>query len=353
MTISVAKRLYRPAGLSEVGNLVVTLIDGGQQWLDWAMRDAKARYHFSDESALVDGIQTGLHGAALVLLPVTGLLVGPVKLMTLAAADLRVLLKAESGATVDPDQIQAIYKAHDLLPQSSFASARSMLANLGVADAPLFQSPCFDGWRALAGLSDEWKGEFGAAAREAAAFGVDKARTPSEFCDYYRTYLDCARVLALSGSSSQARGAAADAALEQLLPLSFALLDCPKVDGLVAPLEVSAAISEWLFMGRQIGFARASLVVQQVVAHGGYRGQTGMELMTLVRDYVTQAQFLLNANELGRGLLGQDGASCRFSITQGTERAVIELTRLGLITLRSFDPAAPSDPPANTMPGGT
>jgi hypothetical protein len=177
--------------------------------------------------------------------------------------------------------------------------------------------------------------------KEAAAFGVDKARTPDEFCDYFHAYLDCSRVLSLNDSSAQARAAAADAALETLLPLSFSLLDCPKVDGLVAPLEVSAAISEWLLMGRRIGFARASQVVQQVVAHGGYTGQKGPEALELVNAYASRAQLLLNAKEIDRGLLGQDGATCRFPISNGKESAVIELTRTGLITLRSFDPTSP------------
>lgn len=339
MTISVANRLYRPAELSEVGSLVVTLIDGGRQWLDWAMGDPRAHYHFPDENALMDAIQTGLHGSSLVLLPVTGLLVGPRKLMTLAQDDLRLLIRVESGAEVALDRIQAVGRAYGLLSQRRFADTRSMLADLGLTDAPLFQTVDLDDWHALARLSDGLENGATALFHEAVAFAVGKARTPSEFCDYHQSYLDCTRVLGLSDDAPPARGAAADKAVETLLPLSFALLDCPAVDGSVSPWEVRAAISEWVLMGRRIGFARASRAVQQIVAHGGYQGQTGAELRELVHSYVARAQLPFNRDEIGIGQLGQDGVSQRFTLTADGERVVIELTRTGSITLFSFGPA--------------
>lgn len=340
MTVSVASRIFRPAGLSDVGSAVVGLIDGGQQWLNWAMRDQMARYHFADESALVAGIQTGLHGSPLMLMPGIGLLVSPVKLMTLSLADLQALTRAEASGEPIPRDVQRILAVHALARQADLIEATATLKTFGVADAPLFQAMGLDDQLAL--LDGQRTITPSVLNEEAARFAVEQARTPVEFVDYFRVYVDCSGELDLANASPKTRGEAAQTALNTLLPLSFASLDCPKVEGLVAPWEVGAAVSEWLLTGHQIGFGRASLAVQQVIANGGYTGQTGADAVLLVRDYLTRAQLLLNAVEIGQGQgrLGQDGATCIFPIVKDGEEALIELSPTGVITLRRYGPSA-------------
>lgn len=338
MTVIVGKRLYQSSGPSDLARLVIACIDGGPAWFDWAIRDPVARYHFPDEIQLVAAIQTGLHDSPLTLLRGIGLAVGPAKLMTLPPNDLRVLMRAEMGERIDPVQLEAVLEAHDLMPRQRFVEARACLDAMGVTDAPVFQAPGLEDWRTIAELTRTIGNGGDPLSREAAAFAVDNAGSPAAFCDYHRFYRDCARVLVPDDATPDTRLSAASEALATLLPLTYTILDCPMVEGLVSPWEVRAAIGEWIATGRQIGFVRPSLAVGQILAHAGYRGQTGSDAHTLVRDYVAKAQASLAASEIERGLLGQDGRTVRYPLKRGGESIVVEQGPTGQITLRMFDP---------------
>jgi hypothetical protein len=350
MTVSVANTLYRPSGLSELGRLVLAFIDGGRQWVDWAMADPQARYTFADEVALVVGVQTGLHGTPFVLLPRTGVVVSPAKLMATGMADLRVLAQAEAttGTPPTPSDLAAVLATNGLVTAAQFAEGTAFLARLGLGDSPAFQLPTLEDRLAVRTLALDVEATPPPAGllAEAAAFGAVQGHPPLEFVDYTRAYLAFATRTG-APTTAAARAAAMQGALDTLLPLSFAALDCPSVPGLVAPWEVRAAIAEWLMMGRQVGFARASLAVQQIVAHAGYAGQTGLSAQQLVREYRSRAQALLSDPDLGRGRLGQDGASCRFDVASPTDAATIELGATGIITLVRL---ARVPPPATAYP---
>lgn len=343
MTVSVASRLYRPAGLSDVGRLVLGFIDGGAEWLDWAMADVQARYQFKDESALVAGIQAGLHGTPFLLMPRLGLMVSPVKLMTMSVADLRTLARAEGNVAPAPaySDVTAILQAHSLVRQGELAQGTALTGALRVSDAPVLQAPGLDAQLALLALEREVGMPNAGMPAEAASFAAARAQNVYEFVDYYRACLAYWAVLPKTATATD-RAAAMGSAVDTLMPLTFAALDCPSVEGLVAPWEVNAAISEWLLMGRQIGFARSSLAIQQIVSNGGYNGQTGRDAVALVRAYLARAQLLLNAAEVGQGTLGQDGATCLFHVESGGDQADIELGPTGIITLRRFGPLPPA-----------
>lgn len=349
MTVSVASRpIHSLTGISELARVVLGFIDGGLEWLEWAIRDPRARYHFEDESALVAGVQSGLHASPFLLLPVLTVQVSPVKLMTVSLADLRTLQLVERGntsATVTTRATQ-ILTDHQLLTQAQLAGGMALLDQWKVNGKPLFQCMTFADQLALFGLLND-PGETGLDdyQSEAAAFAVVQAATPVEFCDYFRAYLqEIAKAATLKETPDQRQALVQDA-LDTLLPLMFDALDCPRVDGLVAPWEVSAAIDEWLMMGRQLGFSRLSLGVQQVIANTGFNQQTGADAAVIVDAYLAGAQALLRSADLGRGQLGQDGASCIFQVSANAGQAVVALGADGIITLASYVPPPPPTKP--------
>jgi hypothetical protein len=361
MTVSVATRpIHRLTGLSELGRTVLGFVDGGLPWFEWAIRDPRARYHFEDESALVAGVQDGLHAWPFILLPALGLIVSPVKLMTMSVSDLRTLGQAETGdkSAVVAARVKQIFASHGLLTQADFAGIQPFLQNLKVAPAPVFQSLGFGDLLALHGLLSEGEPLGPDYQLEAAAFAVDQGRTPLEFVDYYRTYLQHVAAVGAPSDTPEQRAASVQTALDTLLPLLFDDLDCPRVEGLVAPWEVSAAIDEWLMMGRQLGFLRLSAGVQQVIANTTFTQQSGDDARRIVSGYLRGAQALLKSAELGRGQLGQDGASCRFLVASGDEEAAVDLGADGIISLASYRrlppalpvPVAPVPPPAPPKP---
>lgn len=338
MALTVANRPVRSAaGISESSRLVLGFVDGGQQWLQWAINAPAARYGFADESALLAGIQAGLHGSPFALLPTLRLMVNPVKLMTLALADLGILARAEAGDKRAAAGARRVLTAHGLVTQADLAGIQAFLDSLKVGAAPLFQGIDFGDRLALLDLAGEDSKAAPGLRAEAAAFAVEQGRTPLEFVDYYRVYLAAAASAGAKSEKPAERRARAEAALHTLLPLMFAALDCPRLaGGLTAPMEVAQAIDEWLMMGRRLGFPRLSLGVQQVIANGGVTGDTGADAARLVDAYLGGAQTLLKSAAPGRGRLGQDGASASFPVEGPAGTATVLLGPDGLVSLGHF-----------------
>jgi hypothetical protein len=269
--------------------------------------------------------------------------------MTLGLADLRLLARAEGGddSAVTAAQVRKIMADHQLATRADLAAGPALLAELGIAASPLFQALDFDDGLALWQLASEAPPDAEAPAptplqREAAAFGVQQARTVQEFCDYYRVYLD--RTATLGGAAPEQRSQAAAATLQALLPQLFGTLDCPQIRGLPSPGEVELAVNSWLAQGRQVGFTRLSQAVQQIVRHTSCQGEAGDAAPKAVRLYLQSAQAFLSASRPSRGRLGQDGATCLFTLEGGSLRAELQVGSNGVISLRDFGPAPAASP---------
>lgn len=351
MTITLAGRLVQDGtNVSPQCRLTLSFVDGGLQWLEWALTSPSARYDFSDETTLVSAVQQGLHASPLALLPHLALMVSPVKLMTLSQADLRTLRKAEDG---DPNQVVTaqltqMLSAHQLRTLGDLTAGSALLAQWGVAGAPVFQVMNLQDremvYELLQCVPDDSE-TTGDLASEAAQFAVQQARTPCEFVDYYKVYLGLAAKQPVASTPDQ-RSALAQQAMTTLLPSLFQALDCPSVQDLPSPQQVAEVVKNWLTSGKRLGFARLSLGLQQIVESSPYKGETGDAALKIARTYLDSAQAFLAANRPYKARMGQDGATCLFYLQSGDQIGELELSSTGTISLRRYGSAAHAAPEA-------
>ncbi|WP_448661196.1 hypothetical protein ACG3SL_11230 [Sphingomonas sp. CJ20] len=329
MSIVIGNRQYRVPDLSEHARLVLSWIDGGFRWFEWAAQNAGSRHHFEDERAMVGAVLSALHDSRFLFLPRIGLLVGPAKLMSLSLADLRLLAIAEASDEPGAHMggIRRIATAEHLFFASDFDAADAMLDAMQVASAPLFRTRSLMDQVALAQLRLD-PVSASPLAGEAAAFAVARARTVRTFLDHFRIYLDLA--LTVPG---ERRAETADAAIESLLQPSFAALGGPRVEGLAGPGQAKAAIATWLMSGRPVGFARASLAIQQLVGSGHYSGDTGQQAAARMNQYLGRAQALLAETELSFSHLAQDGMTVFCRVDAQSDVADLEVSPEGIMTL--------------------
>jgi hypothetical protein len=335
MTVSVAGRpIHHLASLAEPTRLVLDLIEGGWRWLEWAAHHHRARYHFDSQSALVAGIQAGLHASPFLLLLRLGLLVGPAKLMTLDTSDLRLVVRAEQGgAGTEAAALEQVREA-GLVTQAELAASIDRLDQFGLAREPVFGAMSLNDQLAIHDLDLGEDRLFDHDLRaEAAAFAVGQARTPPEFVDYYRAYLQYVEAAPDIPDKPKLRTERVAEAVRILLPLLFHTLDCPRVD---SASEVPGAIEEWLMMGRHLGFSRLSQAVQQVIAHTTFSEREFEDAPHIVARYLALAHALLASTELDDGRLGQDGVSRTFELRSDSEEAVVLLGPDGIVTLSVF-----------------
>ncbi|WP_448135826.1 hypothetical protein [Stenotrophomonas rhizophila] len=310
MSLFVAGRsILHPHQLSPLGQRVLSLLDGGVPWVQWAMASTTQRYAFGDEGSLLDGVQQGLHGARMAWLPQAGLQIGPVKLLSLGQEDIDTLCRIEAGEDDRPASLRFhdLLSRHALLTNTALQAYRPFLASIGVADAPLFQQLDFHESRALCQLSSEQGTAMAsdAPSPEAAGFALTNARRPIEFCDYYRFY----RTAPHTADSAEQRRLDAMYMLQLLLPNLFEMLDDAQLTHLPAPEEVDQAINATLASGRTVGFARISLAAQQLSiglppAHLGEQA-----VAEHARCRMRDVQALLGSHRVHSSRLGQDGAS--------------------------------------------
>jgi hypothetical protein len=344
MTVIIAgKLIQKSTQLSELAQQTLTYIDGGPQWLAWALPNSMVCYELPDETTLLAQVQQGLHASPMALLPGLGLWVSPVKLMSLGSANLRALGRAETGdsSAAVMQQTQRIMQDHHLANATQLQSANLFLQELNVAPAPIFQAFDFNdrlSVYALAAMALGQDGDNPAQLRQdAAQFAVEQARTVAEFCDYYQVYLAyCKKMNALNGTAL-AREQLASQAVQTLLPLAFGAMDCPQLpDRLPSPQEVEQCLRNWLARGYKLGFASLSQVVLQVVTQTIFKTETGAEAKNLFDLYLSTAQSFLGSNRLAESRLGQDGASLTFTLQNGKQQAQIQVSPDRLLSLRKF-----------------
>lgn len=354
MSVTVANRLLQDhGGLSERCRLVLRFIDGGVEWLNWAVLDPAVSYAFPDESEMLAEIQSGLHANRFTLLRELKVMIGPAKLMTMNEAELRILARAElkEKDVKSTFHTHRLLQAQGILTQSDFENGTAYLRELGVLPDPMFQFMTYEDLKAAYELFSDFvrqDDEDLAIEKEAAVFGAEQGRNPREFADYFRVYIGLTNKTGLAKTSDRLRQA--EIAVQALAPNLFGQLNCPEVDGLVHPKEVAEAIEVWLGWGNSVGFARLSAGVREIVLNTAYSGETGHAARGFVDHYVAGSQRLLSAAHVHRGLMAQDGATCTFPIEHHSHEAEIQLDPLGIISLSSFKPRPDQAPRA---PGRT
>jgi hypothetical protein len=337
MTVSVAGRLVpRSGALSDSARLVLYLIEGGVEWLEWAIWSPRARYHFESEEALVSAVQVGLHGWHLLLMRAVQLLVGPAKLMTLDRRDLRILAEAKGHS----GQVGEVFDRYRLVAQPDLARDLVALGSLvGGKPLPVLQGMALEDQLEIHGLMERGDTLPADDRKEAALFAAERSGTPREFADYYRAYLHYVEKDPPPRSKAGSRRAQVGDSIDLLLPLLFDALDCPCVDGAAPTWEVAETIEEWLAMGRRLGFSRRSQLAEQVIANTDFAGRkSDEEAPRIVAGYLARAQALVGSGDLGRRRLGQDGISSTFRIRSEAEEAVVTLGRQGVVALAVFRP---------------
>lgn len=351
MTVIVAgKLIQKSSGLSELARQTLAYIDGGPQWLAWAMPNPMVCYDVADETTLLAEVQQGLHSSPMALLPELGLWVSPVKLMTLGSANLRTLGQVETGdtSTTVVQQTQRILTDNHLLTAQNLSGAGSFLQDLGVESAPVFQALDFKDRIALCALAALPLGQDGGKPEqlrfEAAAFSLEQARSVPQFCDYYHIYLAHSKKMDALNSDAATRAQLANQAVQTLLPLAFGAMDCPQLpDRLPSPAEVETCLRNWLAKGYRIGFSSLSQAVLQMVTQTTFKTETGADARRLFDLYLSTAQSFMSGNRIKESRLEQDGASLTFTLQDATQQAQLYVNADRLLSLRKFGSWTPPD----------
>ncbi len=313
--------LTQPRGLASTTQAVLEMTNGGMEWLFWAI-NTRVELSFESERDLVVGVQRGLHGDPLMLIPTLGLRVHPDRLMALNTEQLAAL---QSGAA------EPVLTQQGLLTQQDLGIAGEFLMQLGVSGAAVFQSLSLSDQIALTNLA---RAGSVPNANEAAQFAVQQAQTVPEFVDYFRFY----GLATATGSTPATRARTAQAALSLLLPAVWGALNGPTLGAadMTNPALVHGTIANWSATGNALGFARVSSAVWQLAEAGALQLTTPEAVQQRMQQYLTQAQSFVLRQGGGVLSLSQAGESAVVLYRSGTAVATVQVDASGVVSLASF-----------------
>lgn len=324
-------------GFSEKFRLIIGVIEGGSDWLIWAIDDPSLYLWVLSEEELLLRIQEGLHVSGILPLNVKkrNLLISPLKLMQLDIDDLRSIVKGEN----DTDRILEEYS---LRTRDDLNKGLAFLVQLKVREHLIFQVMSLADQLRIFNLSqtDSNIGDAGLD-QEAAAFAVDQAQTPGEFADRYRFYLAVQEKLSASGSKS-ARKSRAQSAWDTLAPLCNGLLETFSFNigtyTQVRAIDIASNIGSRRSGGFKIGFLCKSAAICNIMKYSGFTDQKGAEARKIIQTYMDRAEEIIKNGEHEEIRLSQDGMTRSFRFEKSGGNAVVDLDAWGIVTLESCQP---------------
>ena len=320
--------LTRLNQMSPKARLVLGFVAGGADWFEWAVSQPEDVYTFPDEAALVETIQSGIHGNGMTLLRQLGLEVHVQRLWQLSPEVLGVLEAAEDkGEGGGPPDLKTrrTLAANNLLPHTELATGTEFLARLGVEEDPVFQAMnLFDETVVfnLVNLATET-----AVDNEAATFALAQAVSPVEFVDYFELYLTVADSIE-GRSTAKIRRARAREAVELLDPYLTAMLRCPHAPRPLPPTEAIGLARAWLETGRPMGFSRLSQGLNEIVGFTGGGVADKAAATRAVEAYTRTLNHLLRNHQPVSEELSQDGSRQQFRVEGKEGHAVLVRNRL-------------------------
>ena len=342
-----------PQPLGEKIQLVLSLIPGGQEWLDWAIVEPRETFRFPNNAALVEGIQIGLHGSPLMLISSLGLLVSPKKLLALPEDVLAAVQKWQEDGEGSESQKKAfirVLNGYEIYPQEDLQVVLKFLDEYQLLSKPVFQTISLMDQILMMQFIDADRGLQMDLLAEAAKFGVSKANNPREFIDYTELLLTVAADLGLSGSKKPTKAQkaklwrTAEGVLAEMIPHLPGFLRGLSFVEAPSPGELEMELVQWIGSGQILGFQTLSSAANQVYQHADFSDENGKDVRKAIDEYMAEASTFLTSNRPDPGKMMQNGSTWFYKVEGEGGEAVLWLSVSGCLTLKSFVPASKRKP---------
>ena len=330
--------------LSEKSQTILQMIESGSKWFEWTAKQEDQGYTFSSESEFLEGVQSGLHGSSLMLISKPDLLVNPVRLLGLSIEELT-LLKAkqesEKSNKVESLQVHKILSGNGLRIKSELAIGFDFLKQIGVSDATILQAMSLGDLVDLFDMVDESSSSSSlnsSIQKEGAKFALAIAQNPGEFIDLYKFYITVGDKLGTTATKPAKRKVLAEQYVQDIVECLFDAGLSPIVEPGISPIELRAAIQNWIDGGRYVGFRSVSRGALQVMKNSRLcePGQT-LNTRNVVEEYLTRSQNFLKSYEASPMKLTQDGLVGVYQLNEKEASATLEVTQQGYLTLARYD----------------
>ena len=327
------KPIYEPAALPQRTSLLMDLVPGGNNWLDWACLGNTMRFQAADDYGLVVGSQHGLNGTGLLFFPAFTLAIEA--LASFKDEDLQVI--AKSGNCRPPGSKKLLDTLHkyecktnrELEPVDDWLKKHRLTKNR------LFRSLSLHDRLSLLPLACPAT-ETGECDTPSVAvrFAARQAASVAEFVDLCCFGSQLCKQLDVP-CDSKLRAKDLTRYYEKLSRIAFPLLYAPLVRPGLNPLALSGALYQAITDALFIGFNTTSAALHCIARNLDITQLDSAEFQhTLDAWLVAMRQHLLNEVPPAF-LVAQDGSTYLFNYpgSRDGDRITVQVGRTGAITL--------------------
>lgn len=333
--------LSDPKTLSARFARLLALIPQGPAWLEWALRSPGPVMRFTDEGALLNAIQLGLHGTADLCFQSAGLRLAPALLLPVDDPAFGNIAGSLETGQLTPAALDALHELQ-ARTERDFAALAATFASLGVSAALPLAAPALAEQVALQAQFAAQPPAADAPALAAATFAAANAQTATDFGAAFAFHLAVA--------PDDNPPAVPPALLwTEIGALAFPYLQCPTCDPLISDEGLAAFATTQLRRTGFIGFPSQAVAIAAIARHAGLvLGEPlGDDAPDKIRAYLIGLTKFAEPQPGGilaqpRITLLQDGLTRWIDYAGAAGTARLQLDPTGLLSLRHFSPPSPA-----------
>lgn len=309
---------------------ILSMIQGGADWLRWAMKDTSIpACSVSSENDLLQLIQTGLHSEEDIRFSTFRAALE--KIFTMQTEDLEQLAAVRNTPNDNETSLMAILLRNNLYSYRQVNEGGVFTSSEIFVRPDLFKAPSFSDQLILAGFTEQESATEENLRNQALTFAQVNAATIPEFINLFFFYTYAAQNLLAENLSPQIQASEVQAYYKQLLPLTNYLLFTPSAGPGRSEKEIREGLQKMASSNAFIGYNNAAAAVNNLVRNINLQSETNLQ--TQIEQYLAVIRTLISSTPTPEGSVSQDGRLIRFRMENEQASATVGADAAGSIFL--------------------
>lgn len=316
------------AGLSTRFQVVLSMIQGGTEWLIWDIKDKLSpAVNVTGEEQLLGLIQEGLHEDDYIRFNTFRASLS--KILTLTDADAEQLAVVRKSANDNETNLRVLLQRNQMLSYGDIAATAGFITSVGAGRPDLFQAPSFEDLLRLAGFLKGQPAVTDAGTDNPAyTFALGIAATIPEFIYLSLFYQEALQQLP-QNLTPLVQSSKVQVVYGQLLPAITYLLFTPNAGKVQARKALMNAIPDLARSNQFIGYSTTAAAVLNLARNINISDQPDQELQSRIINYLAAVKKLVSFTPATDYTLSQDGALATLRFEKDQSVAVMGVDDMG------------------------
>lgn len=320
------------AGLSTRFQTILSMINGGPDWLRWAMGNSimpvcKA----SNENELLLLIQQGLHSDNIIHFNTFRLCLE--KILSMPDGEVEQLALVRNTGSDTELHLRSLLTRNKLMDYSDVQNAVDFIQQHQRDGGKLFKWPTFNNMLILAAFVKQLPTIDEQVMQQAFLFAENNATTVSEFIDLFNFFIYAVNHVFPAGLSPLIQTNEVTQLYNQLLPINYNILFTPSIDPGNSEDVIRENLQQVLSSSRRIGYTTCAAAAANLVQNIHLSGQDNASIKTQVESFLTAILHQVCQNAAPEGLISQDGQLITYSYEANDILVVIGVSSKGNISI--------------------